>query len=156
MARSKKVQSLTYPGPTWTEVQSMSDAQIDQAFVDLKHTPRKTDLYEDDNEMFVCAFGNKEDAYSARDYTKVEIAALRTKTYAWYRTCLRNELFRTYIERWVFSLSADLCWSLVEACDGLKPTLNDKRYTAIDVLRRRTVDAVGRREHHNSNRKESK
>ena len=148
--RKKKSESLRYPGPSWSDVQAMSDADVDRAFVTLKHQPRKY-MNPDDDNWFIAAHGDKDEDFV---WTPEEIKALRQRVYAWHRDCLKGELFRTHIERWITALSVEQCWSLIEEYESAKPSLNEKRYTPIDKVRLRAASAAGRREQTTTNREE--
>jgi hypothetical protein len=142
MARSKA--APIYPGPLWAEIEDMADAEVDHAFIDLKHEPPSRDFHPEDDQWFIAAHGDQDDDYK---WTAKEIKALRQRVHEWWRGCLRNELFKAHIEQWVSSLSEDACWLLIEVDEGKKPTLNDKRYTPVEAVRRRAAEAVWRIEY---------
>ncbi|MDK2744312.1 MAG: hypothetical protein NDI90_15500 [Nitrospira sp. BO4] len=144
MAR-KKPANLSYSGPSWAEVQALSDADVDQAFVRLKCQPRQRNFHDDDDQWFIAAHGDKDEDF---EWTPKAIQALRERVHEWHRGCLKSKLFRAYIEHWIESLPEDRCWTLIEEYEGTKPSLNDKRYTPMDKVRLRAADATWRHEYH--------
>jgi hypothetical protein len=149
MAVSKTTTTgLTYSGPSWQKIEAMTDAQVDAAFKKLKVSPRKRNFHEDDDQWFVAAHGDRD---SDHEWSPEEIKALRQRVHAWYRHCLKNELFSAYLERYVATLTEDQCWKIVEAGEGKRPTLNEKRYTPLDKLRVRAKDTLWRQHHNTTN-----
>ncbi len=139
--RKSTTDVLPYVGPSWEQIEAMTDAQVDAAFIKLKVLPRKRNFHEGDDAWFIAAHGDQDDGH---EWTPDEIKALRQRVHAWYRHCLKNELFSACLERYVATLTEDQCWKIVEAGEGKRPTLNEKRYTPLDKLRIRAKDVAWR------------
>lgn len=150
MATKRKTANLpVYPGPSWHEIETMSERQIDNLLTKhgVEHRPIR-DRSDEELAQWYSASLSEGGCRLLNEVNKDELSKWRVAHNTHRLNCKRHDLFMGLVRAWVSTLSVTKQWQIVEADEGQPPSVQDKRYTNVkdEAFISRVAGAVWRME----------